>query len=278
MRNVFILFALIFGLTACTKEDNSTLPPPPPPEEEENNLPSEFAALYDIFDGEGIGAATNLNDDIILFISSEGTEYALFEDNEIKRTGNVNETGGLFDGLNFSAISSMIDIEEERIAIFNKDGNSYQWALLDPEMVAGNSSSNIFTFEETYGLWQWGVDYSCPFTKITAAFGFSKEAEGCATTEDDDKYLWMVDEDGDAVTRYVKENSNFDPSIELDQWRSNSICGGSPAIFPLSGIGAACVYDPDGGIYQELFFDPNGDKMTILTPSQGEYSEVFELN
>jgi len=277
MKNVLILIGLTFLFISCSKESENT--PPPPPPVEENNLPTEFEALSNIFDGQGIGAATNINDDIMLFISIDGMQYAWFEDNEIKKTARIDEEDGLFDGLAFSAIGGMIDYDEERLIAFNKVGGTYQWINLNPDMVAGGSDiDTLFDFEEaTFSLWEWGVDYSCPFDEITALFGFSKEPEGCTATEDDDLYLWMANDDGDAVARYIKEEAIFDEAVELEQWRSNSVCGGSPAIFPLSGIGAACVYDPDGGLYRELFFSPDGLKMTILTPSTGTYSEVYDL-
>lgn len=275
MKNVLFLLGFIFMFSACSKDPVV----PTPPILDENNLPTEFSALFNIFDGQGIGAATNLNDDIMLFVSSDGMQYAWFEDNEIKRTGRIDEEDGLFDGIAFSAVGGIIDYEEERLVMFNKVGGTYQWVDINPDMVAGNSASNsLLGFSSfTYQLWEWGEDNTCPFDEITAMFGFSKEAEGCMMTQDDDLYMWMVNDDGDELVRYIKDGGIFEEAVEIDQWRSNSVCGGSPAIFPLSGIGAACVYDPDGGIYQEIFFSPDGLKMTILTPSQGKYSEVYDL-
>lgn len=275
MKNVFLLTLFLSILFSCTKDDpNVDIPDPI-----DNKLPEDFKALFNIFDGEGIGAATNLNDDIMLFISTEGTEYAWFENNEIKRTGRIDEEDGLFDGLAFSTIGGMIDYDEERLVVFNKVGGTYQWINLEPDMIKGNYNSNShFTFSEfTYQLWEWGEDNSCPFDEVSAMFGFSKEAKGCTVEEDDDLYLWMVNEDGDKVVRYIKEAAVFESEIKIDQWRSNSICGGAPTLFPMSGIGAACVYDPDGGVYKELYFSPDGEKMTILTPSLESFSEVYDL-
>jgi len=276
MRHTILFAAVFLCMFSCSKEDTTT--PPPPPIDDNNKLPDDFKALFNIFDGEGIGAATNLNDDIMLFISTNGDKYAWFENNQIQRTGRIGEDDGLFDGAAFSTISAINDYREERLVIFNEAGNTYQWIDVDPDNIAGNSNlNNHFIFLESIQLNFWGEDNTCPFDEITSVFGFSKEPEGCATSEDDDLYLWMANDDGDEVVRYVKENSTFDEEVEVDQWRSNSICGGAPAIFPLSGIGAACVYDPDAGIYQELFFDPSGTKMTILTPSQGSFSQVYDL-
>lgn len=245
----------------------------------ENTLPAEFSALFNIFDGQGIGAATNINDDIMLFISSDGREYAWFEDNEIKKVGRVDDADGLFGGLAFSEIGAMIDFEEERLIAFNANGSTYQWIDIDPLQVPGGSENNsLLSFDGIFNLTQWSVDFSCPFENVGAIFGFSKEPEGCLMEEDDDLYLWMANDDGDEVVRYVKEGQgSFDEEVDLDEWRSNAVCGGSPVAFPLDGLGAACVYDPDGGIYQELFFSSNGTQMVILTPSTGNYSEVHQL-
>lgn len=272
MKKLLILTCVISITFSCTNAPIISTGP-------QNTLPAEFSALFNIFDGQGIGAATNINDDIMLFFSTDGTEYAWFEDNEIKKVASVDEENGLFDGMAFNNIGAIIDYEEEKLVAFNSSGGNYQWISLDPLAVPGASADNdLFTFGSVYSLTDWGIDFSCPFEKVGAMFGFSKEAEGCTITEDDDLYMWMVNEDTDEIVRFIKESpGTFEEDLEIDVWRSNSICGGSPAIFPLAGIGAACVYDPDAGIYQELFFSPDGTEMVILTPSTGKFSEVHKL-
>ena len=247
--------------------------------EDQNKLPVEFSNLFNIFEGKGIGAATNLSDDILLLFSTDGTDFAWFEDGTIKRTGKVSEEDGLFDGLAFSTVGAAIDYDEERLIFFNKVGGTYQWVDINPDLIpAGSGIDSIFDFsDETFQLWEWGPDNTCPFDEVGAMFGFSKEPQGCTNVGDDDEFMWMVSDDGNELVRYIKNPAAFESAVELEQWRSESICGGLSAIYPLNGIGAACVFDPDGGIYRELFFSKDGLTMTIFTPSQNKFSEVYNL-
>ena len=274
MKNVFVLATFFLFMAACTNDDE-----PEPIPVDNNNLPTEFKALYGLFEGTGIGAAVNISDEIMLFFSTDGQQYAWFEDLEIKKVERIDKPDGLFDGLAFSTIGAAIDYKEERLIFFNKVGGTYQWANINPDNIAGNSAvDTLIEFEGvTFGLFEWGVDNSCPFDEIGAIFGFTKEPSGCQMVEDDDLYLWMASDDGDQVTRYLKEDVEFDSTTDLELWRSQNYCGGFPAIFPLATIGAACVYDPAAGVYRELYFNKEGSQLVILTPSTGAFSEVYNL-
>lgn len=277
MRILFVFAVLFVFMVSCSKEEVVT--PPPPPDIDLNMLPTEFRALFNIFDGQGVGAAVNLNDDIMLFFSKDGAEYAWFEDEEIKRSGRLDEQGGLFEGLAFAGVGGATAWNDDQIAIFNTVGGTYQWLRLDPDLVKGNSTNNTqFMFEDqTFSLWEWGTDNSCPFDKVGALMGFSKVPRGCTEVGDDDDFLWMVNLEGDKLTRYVKERGDFDAIVELEQWRSESVCGGSPVVFPINTIGAVCVYEPDGQDYKELFFTREGTEMVVLNGTRGTASEVYSL-
>lgn len=274
MKILSLVTILMLSFMACSTEE-AIMPPP----EEQNLLPTEFQALFNIFEGQGIGAATNLNDDIILFFSSDGEQYAWFEDEEIKRKGRLDDEGGLFEGISFSSIGSASLYTEVRIALFNQSGDTYQWMLIDPERIKGNSAANnLFDFgEDTFALWQWGNDNSCPFERVGALMGFSKEPRGCETVEDDDNFLWMVNPEGDELSRYTLDRADFDEEVELERWRSESTCGGSPEVMPINNIGAACAYEPDGEDYQQLIISKDGTEMTIINGTKGTVSEVYNL-
>lgn len=274
MKNLVIIIGFSLMMFSCTKDPDSGNQ-----NTEQNMLPTEFKALFNVFENQGIGAAVNLNDDIMLFISIDGQQYAWFEDEEIKKVAAIADEDGLFDGLAFSTIGSAIDYEEERLVFFNKIGGTYQWVDLNPDLVKGGSADNtLFEFSEnTYSLWEWGPDNSCPFDELGALLGFSKEPMGCSLVGDDDDFMWMVNDDGDELVRYVKSKNIFEESLELEYWRSESICGGSPSVFPLNSIGAVCVYEPDGEDYKELYFNEEGDEMVILNGTQGSFSEVYQI-
>ncbi len=269
MKNLFYVFIAAILMTACSKDEGG---------QSASNLPAEFQSLNGIFNGQGIGAATNIGDDIILFFSLDGQSYAWYEENEIKRTARLDEEDGLFDGYALGTVGAAIDFEEEQLVFFNKSGGVYQWADIDPDAVVGASlNDSLIEFSDvTWGLSEWGIDDSCPFDDIGAMMGFSKFPEGCNIVEDDDLYLWMISDDGDALTRYVKEDTDFDDDVDLELWRSENLCGGSPVVFPMQSIGAACIYEDDIQSVQ-LFFSNSGKQMTIFNPSTGMYSEVFNI-
>jgi len=57
-KNLFVFAVLTFSFFSCSDEEVG-------PIENENLLPTEFSVLFNLFDGQGIGAATNLNDKTI---------------------------------------------------------------------------------------------------------------------------------------------------------------------------------------------------------------------
>ena len=272
MKKLLVFAIMAFSIFSCS-EGLVTTP------EDENLLPTEFRALFKIFDGQGVGAAFNLNDDIMIFFSLDGQEYAWFEDQEIKRSGRLDEPEGLFTGLAFSTVGGATSWEDDQIALFNNIGGTYQWLRFDPDLIKGNSADNTqFTLSEnTNNLWEWGNDYSCPFEKAGALMGFSKVPQGCTEVGDDDDFLWIINKEGDKLSRYVKELSEFDAEIDLEQWRSESVCGGSPVVLPINTIGAVCVYEPDGQDYKELFFTRDGTEMIILNGTKSTVTEVYSL-
>ena len=275
MKNLILFTILVFTISSCSK-DPAVTPPPPPVMEP---IPAPFSALTSIFGGQGVGASVNIGDEIILFFSSDGKQYAWFEDTELKFTKAINAADSHFSGYLFDDVGAVIDFEEEQLFFFNDSGSEYQEASLNPDLVAGNSGDiTLFTFApSTLDLDQWGTPDSCPFDEVGAAFGFSKEPQGCDMVGDDDDFLWMVSEDGDMLSRYVKETTSFESVVEIAKWRSENVCGGSPLIFPLNSIGASCIYEPEEEDLRELFFSEDGMSFTFLNTTRGEYSPVYSL-
>lgn len=274
MKKLFVASLLVCLLFSCTEGGLiNTTPTPTVP------IPAPFTALTGIFGGQGVGASVNIGDEIILFFSSNGKEYAWFEDTELKFTRKVKANDSHFAGLLFNDVGAVIDFEEEQFFFFNDSGNEYQEASINPDNVAGNSADlTLFNFAPTtLDVDQWGQPNACPFDEVGAAFGFSKEPLGCDVVGDDDDFLWLVNEDGDQLARYVKETKSFDPVYDLAQWRSENVCGGSPLIFPLSSIGASCIYEPEMEDLRELYFSEDGKSFAFLNTTKGEYSQVYSL-
>lgn len=259
---------------SCTEGGLINTPPTPT-----EPIPAPFNALTGIFGGQGVGASVNIGDEIILFFSSNGKEYAWFEDTELKFTRKVKANNSHFSGLLFNDVGAVIDFEEEQLFFFNESGSEYQEASINPLNVQGNSADlTLFNFAPvSLELDQWGTPDACPFDEIGCAFGFSKEPLGCAMVGDDDDFLWMVSEDGDQLSRYVKATKSFDPVYDLAFWRSENVCGGSPLIFPLNSIGASCIYEPEMEDLRELYFSEDGKSFAFLNTTKGEYSEVYSL-
>lgn len=273
MKNLIFAFLAILIFSACSKDDDTSTN-----SNNNQNIPMEFAAFEGVFSGQGIGAAANIADDIILLFSSDGLSYAWYEDNEIKKTERIDKEDGLFDGLKLGAVGGAIDYEEERLIFFNKQGSIYQWSHIDPDAVVGSYDiDTLINFEQaTFGLYEWGEDNSCPFDELGAIMGFSKFPEGCDEVGDDDDFLWMINDEGASLTMYNKENREFTEAVELEQWRSTNVCGGSPVVFPLQSIGAACIYEDDTQSLQ-LYFSNSGKQFTIFNPATGSYSDIFNI-
>jgi len=250
MKNLLALAAFVFLISSCTKEAPVVDPgggPSPEP------IPAPFTALTGIFGGQGVGASVNIGDEIILFFSSDGTQYAWYEDTELKLTRKVNATDSHFSGYKLGDVGAVIDFEEEQFFFFNDSGDQYQEASLNPDLVAGNSADlTLFNFAPTtLDLDQWGQKDACPFDEVGAAFGFSKEPQGCAMVGDDDDFLWMASEDGDMLSRYVKATKSFD--------------------------GASCIYEPEMEDLRELYFSEDGKSFAFLNTTKSEFSSVYSL-
>lgn len=280
MKKLILVSALSFLFFACKKDetDPPEAPPPPTPPVSTVNLPEEFAALENIFDGNGIGAAVNLSEDILLFFNMDGDKYAWFENNQVVFTKNISDPEGHFADYALSTVGAAALLNGSTVYLFELNGENY--SVFNFDMVEiDNASTNMdaFTFSNSsFSLSQWGPDNTCPFATISAMWNFS-QASACFTAFENDDYTWMVNGSGNRVVRYYSpDGGNFSPFIELENWIAVNHCLGPDGLIPFESIGAACRYVKPNMI-QELFFNQDGKSFSMYTLGEGVFSEIYHL-
>ncbi|MFK7756668.1 MAG: hypothetical protein AB8B53_07030 [Flavobacteriales bacterium] len=240
-------------------------------------LPEEFQAWAGIFDGDGVGAAINLTEDILVLFNLDGTKFAWFEDQEIMATYNLSDNNHFLENCPFSAISAAMVLNTDRFYIFNEDGSEYTAASFNVEDVEGSYNDDDFmTFtENVFALEFWGDD-SIPFSNIGAMWNYSAPNNSCFDATEDWNYYWMVNGSGTEVIQYFSPYGTFNEPIEIENWTAENNCNGQDGLIPFTTVGAACRYKKPNTI-QEIFFNQDGTQFSYHNVSEGVFSEVYNL-
>ena len=280
MKNPILILVLGLTLFSCKKDEAVTPSPPPPPPADTSlvNLPEEFAALEGLFNGNGIGAAVNITEDIILFFNMDGDKYAWFEDNEVHLVKNINDADGHFSNFALDNIGAATLFNGTSIYMFDNSGINYQTMTFDLEDVdEGYIDNDVFAFSaSTHQLYEWGPDNTCPFSSISAILNYSKPNACFDATED---VIWtaMINGAGNEYVWYEAPTGGlFHSPEEIENWVFENMCNGPDGLLPFDAISAACRYVKPNGI-QELFFDEDGKTFTIQNVSEGIFSEIYSL-
>lgn len=275
MRNSIFILLVLLSITACKKDD----PTPQDNTPTGPSLPEEFIAIAGLFDGNGIGAAVNLTEDIVLLFNVDGDKYAWLEDDEIKATYNVSDPDGHFGESMIQSIGAIGYLNGSTVFLFDLTGMTYTSATFDPgDADEGWINDELFTFAtSTFSLTQWGVDNSCPFTSIGAIWNYSNPGFSCFGATENTTLTWMVDGLGTNYVLYSYPSSGtFVEEEELENWTAINNCNGPDGLIPFDAIGAACRLVRTNKI-QELFFSEDGLQFSFYNVSEGEFSEVYDL-
>jgi hypothetical protein len=260
------------AISSCKKEDT------PAPATPIDTFPAEFQALRGIFNGEGIGAAVNLSEDVILLFNLDGSRYAWFEENEIKAEYQLSDNDGHFDGLAFNDIGAAVLMYEYRIYFFDEDGERYTSADFDPENVEGGwNNSNLFSFNSGFSeVESWGPDNTIPYFEVGAMWNFSDPGTDCFDAEENYDGMWIVNGAGTKMIYWQPLTFVWGDEYDTEDWTAENNCGGPDGLMPYDRIGAACRYVKPN-LIQELFFNEDGTKFWYYTVSEGVFSEVLSL-
>ncbi len=238
-------------------------------------LPAEFQEWANIFEGEGVGAAVNLYEDILILFNSDGDRFAWFEDQEIKAVYDLSTNNHVLENCPFSSVSAAVLLNGNDLYVFDADDNEYCAANnFIPENTPGSWDDDDFLdFQNPYETWLWGNDYSFPFNTAEAAWNYSNDGGSCFDATEDTQYTWISS--GNEVAKYDTWGS-FEDEFDIENWTAENNCGGPDGLIPFENIGAACRYTKPNMI-QEIFFSEDGTQFCYYNVSEGIFSEIYDL-
>ncbi len=241
-----------------------------------DSIPAEFQELVGIFDGDGVGAAINIYEDIIILFNLTGDKFAWFEDQQVQAVYDLSSNNHVLEGCPFDAVSAGAVIRENRFYIFNEDGDEYVEASFQPEETPESWDDDDFLqFDGTWQIEDWGYG-ALPFNSVECMWNFSFPNESCFDASEETNNTWIVDGSGDMVGRYYEPSFNFNNEQPIAHWTAENNCNGQDGILPFESIGAACRYVKPNTI-QEIFFSLDGTQFTYYNVSEGIFSEVYDL-
>lgn len=274
MKNSIYILSLLLVLASCKKDDPSPQETSPLP-----ILSSEFPALANLFDGNGIGAAINLHEDVLLLFNMDGDRYAWFEDNEIKATYDLSYSNGPMGSVSLNSIGAgVIQNNSSSAYFFDTSGGTYTVGSFDNDNTEGHwDDPQLFTFSAVFDLTIYGPDNTCPFDGIGAARPLTFAGTDCFDAQVNENHIIMFNMAGDQFVWYsFSDGGLFHNVVELDNWFAENNCGGPDGILPFDAISACCRYVTPARI-QEIFFSEDGMQFCYYSVSEGVFSEVYDL-
>ena len=274
MKQFMLILALVLSLAACKKEETTTTPDTSDPGPAWSE---KYTALAGIFEGEGIGAACNVSDDVVVFFNVEGTRFAWLEDAEIQWVGSVNDATSPFEDCPISNVGAAVITNSNRFYVYDLDGENYVGSTISNDLTEGWMNPDLISwYSSTSQTYQWGDDGTNPFGTIGAMWRFSNTGSDCFDASESSQFTWMLNGNGTKVSRYDGSNGEFDEELPLSNWTAENNCGGPDGLLPFESVGAACriVYP---NMIQDVFFNSEGTQFCYYSVSEGVLSEVFDL-
>lgn len=260
-------------LISCNKDNDDG-----PNNNSNSNIPAEFRAFEDLFNGNGIGAAVNLRDDVILLFNMDGDQYAWFEDNEIKAAFSLSENESAFNSSSLKTVGAAGLTSENRLVIFDAAGENFTFADFNTNNISESwDDEDFFSWNsESNPIADWG-DGNYALDGLSALWNLSNTGDTCMAATVDIDIINMVDGDGDTMQPFSADGNFFSNGpfpTEIFSARNN--CGGENGLMPFERIGAACSY-VEGDEIRDIVFNADGNQFTFYTVSEGEFSEIYEL-
>lgn len=275
MEKIICFLAVGLILASCDKDDDGPNQHAPV----SNNLPDSYQAWQGIFDGNGVGAAADLQSGVILLFNQDGDRYAWFEEGEIKVELGLNDNESIFRNAQLQSVGAATRTEEGRLFIFNKEGEQYTYADFDPDEAEGGwTNQDLFTWSTAFSESQeWAAGGSMAFNRISAMWTLTNDGGECNQAFVDFETIYMANGNGDQLQPYFIPESFFsDGPFDLSLWTASNLCGGPDGVMPFDQIGAACRNIGDNQI-EEILFSADGTQFCYYTVSAGEVSEIFNL-
>lgn len=114
--------------------------------------PILYSNLVDLFE-DGIGAATQLNNEYTAVFNGAGTEYAIFNAStgEVSDPYSINDASGPLGATTFSSVGASLRNFLDEIYIFNGDGTQYELIDYEPDNIRSSPSSPIGEYRQLNG-------------------------------------------------------------------------------------------------------------------------------
>jgi len=230
--------------------------------------PVTFQSWVDLFE-DGVGAATNVRDDIVILFNGAGTEYAWFHDRKIKgEKFSVADAAGPLGDIPFDAVGSAVLFEDGSIYLMNKQGTKYAPYKFTSATVSGVPQNVPFgEYSSVNDINDWGTNDDHPF----AVEGMGAAVKRINTNQNVSMYLF--NNDGDEYVAY--ENGQFSPVTKFADW------GPADQHEEFTVVGAATRIQ-FGSTEHNIFFNKDGTEFVIFD-YQGnggakQFSQPYVIN
>ncbi len=264
----------IFGLQSCEKEDAPIINEPTPQE-----LPTAFTSWKNLFDGEGVGAIHG-HGDVTFIFNSQGTQYAWFEDNEIRGIRNLKATNSHFQNLPLQTVGAIGRIKEtgetnNSIMVYNKAGTRYT-IITPPTKNAGGYYNDLdyFAFSTTsytpYDMW---TDGSYPLNDVDAILAdySSSGNNGLVvyfTKKGGSEYCYLLGNNPPLFSSVFNANK-----LIMLAWSN----GDTQVPMNMTTIGAMSTVKVNSQTRYKVFFTADGKQFKVWNQFDASPSELFDL-
>lgn len=232
--------------------------------------PVTFQPWVDLFE-DGVGAATNVRDDIVILFNGAGTEYAWFHDRQIKgETYSIADTTAPLGVVPFDAVGSALLFDDGKIYLMNKEGTKYAPYAFSPGTVSGEPQNSPFgNYSATFDINEWGNNDNHPF----AVEGMGAATKRINIPSGVDNSMYLFNNNGDKYVGYqdgtfgsVTDFANWGPADQHEE-------------FTVVGV-ATCIQL--GATEHNIFFNKEGDEFVIFD-FQGnggakQFSQPYVIN
>ena len=282
-----LTFLSILLLCSCSKEEpmgSESM------EETKTEIPAPFTALAGLFDGNGIGAAVDLDEEVMLFFNMDGDKYAWYEDEEIKATFELDDPLGPLAHIPLGSVGAAGRIsygnETATIYFVTVAGDTYCAGRIDNtdndrgmtgKMKGEYENADLVEFSGIiHELRIWGPDDECPFSSIGAFHSFSVGNECSDYSLLLDNVLMFNGEGDEYVPYFSPDGGTFFDTLKFEDLVAENECGGPDGEMPVESIAAAGTYLTRTNNY-DLFFSQDGKSLFFYKTSEGIIDQVYPL-
>lgn len=271
-RIFYFLLIASLAFTSCT-EDEGTINKP---EEPIDKTPEDFKVFKNIFDNVGVGAGVWLASDVIVLFDQTGNQYAWIENGVVMDKRSVEDAQSIFKSPQDDAVTAAV-MSYSTLYLFQSTEKHYRVVKFDDKNVKGKWNDPDF-FDNSnisYALTVWGIDNSCPFSSVSAAYGWHPD-RSCSPIAKGEK-AFLMDAKSARLSIYDGVSADFEGPKDVKSHPLYDCATDSNRSLGLdSEIDAAFVYPVNGKLY-EVFFYRSGTEYIYSEIGSVEASEPINI-